>query len=61
MRSILTALVLAAMIVGGDASAQPAGKISDGVVRIGLLLDMSGAYADITGPGSETASTMHYL
>jgi branched-chain amino acid transport system substrate-binding protein len=58
MRSILTALVLAAMIVGGAASAQPAGKISDGVVRIGLLLDMSGAYADITGPGSETAAKL---
>ena len=32
--------------------------ISDGVVRIGLLLDMSSLYADITGEGSVTAAKM---
>src|SRR5690606_23719012 len=33
-------------------------KISDGVVRIGLLEDVSGVYADITGMGAVTAARM---
>lgn len=33
-------------------------KISDGVVRIGLIEDMSGVYADITGMGAVTAARM---
>jgi branched-chain amino acid transport system substrate-binding protein len=41
----------------GSASAQ-SGNVSDGVVRIGFLLDMSGLYADVTGPGSEAAARM---
>lgn len=43
--SILAGLGLA---LGGAAQAQ----ISDNVVRIGVLNDMSGAYADVTGMGS---------
>jgi branched-chain amino acid transport system substrate-binding protein len=38
--------------------AQPIGGISDGVVKIGLLLDMSSLYSDITGMGSVTAAKM---
>jgi branched-chain amino acid transport system substrate-binding protein len=33
-------------------------QISDGVVKIGLILDMSSLYADITGEGSVTAARM---
>ncbi len=33
-------------------------KISDGVVKIGLILDMSSLYSDITGEGSVTAARM---
>jgi branched-chain amino acid transport system substrate-binding protein len=33
-------------------------RVSDGVVRIGLILDMSGLYSDITGEGSVTAARM---
>ncbi len=33
-------------------------QISDGVVRLGFLLDMSGPYADVTGPGSAAAARM---
>ena len=33
-------------------------KISDGVVKIGVLTDMSGLYSDITGPGSVVAAQM---
>ncbi|WP_213955269.1 ABC transporter substrate-binding protein [Variovorax sp. dw_954] len=38
--------------------AQPASKVSDGVVRIGVLTDMSGVYSDLAGPGSVTAAQM---
>ena len=48
----LLACMLAA--VGLNAHAQ----ISDGIVKIGVLNDMSGLYADITGPGSVVAAKM---
>ena len=48
----LLACMLAA--VGLIAHAQ----ISDGIVKIGVLNDMSGLYADITGPGSVVAAKM---
>ena len=32
--------------------------ISDGVVKIGVLSDMSGVYSDITGKGSVLATRM---
>ncbi|RZL94164.1 MAG: ABC transporter substrate-binding protein [Variovorax sp.] len=38
--------------------AQQAPKLSDGVVRIGVLTDMSGVYSDLAGPGSVTAAQM---
>ena len=33
-------------------------KVSDGVVKIGLILDMNSLYADLTGEGSVTAARM---
>src|SRR5689334_12226103 len=56
-RPILLALA-AASASAGVAMAQTPEKVSDGVVRIGLLLDMSSLYSDITGTGSETAARM---
>ena len=55
-----TALALAfgALPAAVLAQAKPAARISDGVVRIGLILDMSSLYADITGEGSATAARM---
>jgi branched-chain amino acid transport system substrate-binding protein len=47
---VAAALVLAA----GAAHAQ----ISDGVVKIGVLNDQSGPYADLAGPGSAVAARM---
>ncbi|MBL0918420.1 MAG: ABC transporter substrate-binding protein [Hydrogenophaga sp.] len=44
----------AALMAAGAAQAQ----ISDGVIKIGVLNDMSGLYADIAGPGSVTAARM---
>ena len=52
------ALALGALPATVLAQAKPAAKISDGVVRIGLILDMSSLYADITGEGSATAARM---
>src|ERR1700704_5932152 len=46
----LAALALAA----GAAHAQ----ISDGVVKIGVMNDQSGTYADLAGPGSVVAARM---
>ncbi|HEY5899266.1 MAG TPA: ABC transporter substrate-binding protein [Burkholderiales bacterium] len=37
---------------------KPAPKVSDGTVKIGLLLDMNSLYADITGQGSVEAARM---
>jgi branched-chain amino acid transport system substrate-binding protein len=53
-------LVLAILLCAAfPAEAQkPPAKISDGAVRIGLLLDMASLYADLTGEGSVTAARM---
>ena len=48
--SLLAALLLAAAPAGA--------QISDNVVKIGLILDMSSIYADITGKGSADAAQM---
>jgi branched-chain amino acid transport system substrate-binding protein len=53
-RNILTTAVLAACTAFGAAQAQ----VSDGIVKIGVLNDMSGLYSDITGQGSVTAAKM---
>jgi branched-chain amino acid transport system substrate-binding protein len=57
MKIRLLAGLLAAGFCGGI-HAQGAAGISDDAVRIGLLLDMSSLYADITGPGSVAAAQM---
>ncbi|MCO4862169.1 ABC transporter substrate-binding protein [Cupriavidus sp. WGlv3] len=51
-------LALAAALACGTAQAQPRAAISDDVVKLGMLLDMSGLYADVTGRGSATAAQM---
>ncbi len=53
-RTLLSTLAAAACLVGTAAHAQ----ISDGIVKIGVLNDMSGLYSDITGPGSVVAAKM---
>jgi branched-chain amino acid transport system substrate-binding protein len=56
MKLLTTALAAAVALaaLGGTASAQ----ISDDVVKIGVLTDMSSLYADATGKGSLTAVEM---
>jgi branched-chain amino acid transport system substrate-binding protein len=51
--ALISALAIASIHVTA-ASAQ----ISDDVVRIGVLNDQSGLYADLGGPGSVTAARM---
>jgi branched-chain amino acid transport system substrate-binding protein len=53
-RKLLSVLVAAACAWGMNAQAQ----VSDGVVKIGVLSDMSSLYADIGGPGSVQAAKM---
>ncbi|HUL61249.1 MAG TPA: ABC transporter substrate-binding protein [Anaeromyxobacteraceae bacterium] len=50
------ALALSLALAANAARAQ--GKISDGVVKIGVLTDMTGAYSDLAGPGSIAAAQM---
>lgn len=49
------ALAFGALPAAALAQAKTSPKVSDSVVTIGLILDMSSLYADITGEGSATA------
>ena len=51
-RKLVGAVVLALAAMGAQA------QVSDGVVRIGVMNDMSSLYADIGGPGSVAAAKM---
>ena len=53
-RNLISLAVAAACAFAGSAQAQ----ISDGIVKIGVLNDMSGLYSDITGQGSVIAAKM---
>lgn len=57
-RKLLTALICAALMLQVGAIAGAATKVSDGVVKIGVLTDMSGTYSDLAGPGSLIAVQM---
>lgn len=57
-RKLLSALVCAALIGHVSATAMAATKVSEGVVKIGVLTDMSGTYSDLAGPGSLIAVQM---
>jgi branched-chain amino acid transport system substrate-binding protein len=51
-------LLMAAALLTLPASTPAADKVSDGVVRIGVLTDMTGFYSDLAGPGSVLAVQM---
>ena len=53
-RTLIAAAVAATLTTAGTAQAQ----VSDGVIKIGVMNDMSGLYADLTGPGSVVAAKM---
>lgn len=52
--SVACSIVISVVLGASAASAQ----ISDGVVKIGVLNDMSGTYSDLAGPGSVVAAKM---
>jgi branched-chain amino acid transport system substrate-binding protein len=54
----LAVLASAALAVLAAPAVRAAEKISDGVVRIGVLTDMTGYYSDLAGPGSVLAAQM---
>ena len=56
MKRKLLCAVIAGMGVGAAGVAQA--QISDNMVKIGVMNDMSGLYADIGGPGSVVAAKM---
>lgn len=56
MRTLRTVAVAASLLATMPFTAHA--QISDGVVRIGILNDMNGPYADLAGPGSVLAAQM---
>jgi branched-chain amino acid transport system substrate-binding protein len=54
MKTIHAALLATSLVALASVSAQAQTK----PLKLGYILDMSGLYADITGPGSETAAKM---
>ncbi len=57
-KTLAVAISVAVGAMPLPALSQQSDKISDGVVKIGLILDMSSLYADITGEGSVAAARM---
>ena len=58
MKTSAALATAAVLLFGSGLSAHAQEKISDGVVKIGLIEDMSSIYADITGVGAVTAAKM---
>ena len=57
MKKTLMAMMVGAALMSGVANAQQ-GKLSDDTLKIGVLTDMSGLYADFGGPGAVLAAKM---
>jgi branched-chain amino acid transport system substrate-binding protein len=56
--SILKRSIVASAIAAAFTAAPAAAQISDNVIKIGVLSDMSSLYADLDGSGSVTAAQM---
>ena len=57
-RKLMAVVVSAALAAGMSVAHAQEGKLSDDVVKIGVLTDMSGVYADYGGPGAVAAAKM---
>src|SRR5512140_2814040 len=57
-RITLALVAAAALGLAGAAGAAAPPKVSDGVVKIGVLTDMTGYYSDLAGQGSVVAAQM---
>jgi branched-chain amino acid transport system substrate-binding protein len=53
---LVVALIAGLLAIGGTGA--QAAEISDGVVKLGLILDLSGPYSENTGEGSAAAAKM---
>src|SRR5215831_14029457 len=51
-------VLLSAMLAFAQAKPGPVPKISDDVIKIAVLSDMSGLYTDLGGPGSVAAAQL---
>ena len=58
MKQKLMSVLVAAGLLAVNPALSAQQKISDGVVKIGVLTDMSGTYSDLAGPGSLLAVEM---
>jgi branched-chain amino acid transport system substrate-binding protein len=58
MRLTLSAVCLAALMIGSSARGAEQDPVSDELIRLGLIVDMSGPYAYLTGEDSITAARM---
>ena len=58
MRFTLPAICLAALMIGVMARAAPPDPVSEGAIRVGLIVDMSGPYAYLTGEDNVAAARM---
>ncbi|MDO8665726.1 MAG: ABC transporter permease, partial [Gemmatimonadales bacterium] len=56
LKKLVGALVVATCLAAPGV-AQTA-KISDGVIKIGVMTDLSGIYSDLAGPGAVLAARM---
>ena len=54
MKRLFALAILAGALASGTAQAQ----YTDGTIKIGVMNDMSGLYADLTGPGSVVAARL---
>src|SRR5579863_4224337 len=50
--------LVAAVALAAGTTAAAAAQISDGVIKVGVLTDMTGAYSDLAGAGSVIAAQM---
>jgi len=57
MRRTLRSIALGGIVILIGTAAAVA-QVSDGVVKVGVLSDMTGAYSDLAGPGSVIAAQM---
>jgi branched-chain amino acid transport system substrate-binding protein len=57
-RNWIAAIAAGCAVLSAAGSPAPAAEISDGAVKIGLVLDLSGPYSENTGQGSATAAKM---
>ena len=57
-RKLIAGAVAAVLATGMTVANAQQGKLSDDVVRIGVLTDMSGVYAEYGGPGAVMAAKM---